>query len=462
MIAALAAAAAALAVGGPPASPHSIAQAGDATARVSGSQVVLRNNQIVQRWGIDGARHVSTTELSDPATGQNWSVPDSPGFAVTVDSVPTSSNLGWRLIGATAQAIPPDPARPAAGRGVEVVFRYGLAGRRQLELDRTWSLYPGAAVEGVSSTLVDRTPAAFRIGKYSLAELTSPAPASAEVQAYHGGSDWRQDFRAATSEPGAFDDEGQIARFDNGSGAGWFLVGQRRGGSLSRVGRDPGGRTWVGVDNARDAFDWGPLMTSPPNYNRQDNPAYPAPVRQRTLLPLRTLDLGRAYLGVYHGGAQQAAAAFVNDFAAHEMPAGTQSVDLNSFHPWGHGSGLSDANLRPQAALLASLGGETFMLDDQWQGASSGDWQWDSARFPISGADGVPDFVKYLHSQGLQLGLWMSPAEFNSSSSTYQSHPQWACTPTGDVTAQIPNDAGLGVWDMNNKSLRAYLSSVID
>src|SRR5581483_10235446 len=106
-----------------------------------------------------------------------------------------------------------------------------------------------------------------------------------------------------TTEAGTFDDEGQIGRFDNGSGAGWFLAGQRRGGSMSRVGRDPGGRTWVGVDNARDAFDWGPLMSSPPNYNRQDNPAYPVPVRQRTLLPRRSLDLGRAYLGVYRGGA---------------------------------------------------------------------------------------------------------------------------------------------------------------
>src|SRR5437763_2239108 len=221
-------------------------------------------------------------------------------------------------------------------------------------------------------------------------------------------------------------------------------------------------RTWVGVDNARDLFDWGPLMTSPPNYNRLENPAYPAPVRQRTVRPLGRLDLGQAYLGVYHGGAQQAAAAFAGHFAAHVMAAGTQSVDLNSFHPWGHGSGLSDANLRPQAAALKALGGEVFMLDDQWQGSSSGDWQWDTARFPISGTDGVPDFVRYLHGLGLRLGLWMSPAEFNSSSSTYRSHPQWACAPTGDVTAQIPDDAGLGVWDMNNPGLRSYLNAVID
>ncbi len=154
-------------------------------------------------------------------------------------------------------------------------------------------------------------------------------------------------------------------------------------------------------------------------------------------------------------------ATFAHDFAAHETAAGTQTVDLNTFHPWEHGPGLRDANLRPQAQILKALGGEVLMLDDQWQGSSSGDWQWDTARFPLD-STGVPQFVDYLHSLGLALGLWMSPAEFNPSSATYKAHPQWACTPTGDVTAQIPDDAGLGVWNFTNARLRANLSQVID
>src|SRR5205823_10095302 len=126
-----------------------------------------------------------------------------------------------------------------------------------------------------------------------------------------------------------------------------------------------------------------------------------------------------------------------------------------------HGPGLSDAKLRPQAQILKALGGEVLMLDDQWQGSSSGDWQWDTSPFPLD-PGGVPRFVDYLHSLGLQLGLWMSPAEFNSSSATYKSHPQWACAPIGDVTAQIPSDAGLGVWDMTNKHFQRYWTGVID
>ncbi|HEV3128851.1 MAG TPA: hypothetical protein VGY32_07700, partial [Solirubrobacteraceae bacterium] len=65
MIAALvAAAAAALSLGAPGAGP-STARAGDATARVSGAEVVLRDSRIVHRWGIDGAGHVWTMQLSD-------------------------------------------------------------------------------------------------------------------------------------------------------------------------------------------------------------------------------------------------------------------------------------------------------------------------------------------------------------------------------------------------------------
>jgi hypothetical protein len=432
-----------------------------ALARVTATGATLSDPMITQSWSFDNRGRVSVSALLDGATARNWARPGGADFSLVVDSAPTSSRSAWRLLGVRALLTPPDPARPRAGRGVELAFRYGLLTAGGLvELDRTWTLYPGASVEGVSERIVNRTPVAWPIGAYTLAQLASSAPVNAEVQTYHGGSDWRQDFRVISDPTGGFDQEGEVLRLDDGSGAGWFFVGQRRSGPMSRVGRTPAGVTWVGVDNARDLLDAGPLLTSPPDYNTVTNPAYPVPVRQRTLLPGGELDLGSAYLGVYHGGAQQAAAAFTSDFAAHVMPSGRQTVDLNTFHPWGHGSGLSDQNLRPQAAAFKALGGEVFMLDDQWQGQSAGDWRWDTARFPLAD-DGVPRFVHYLHSRGLQLGLWMSPAEFNPGASVYHEHPNWACTPTGDLTAQEPDASGFGVWDMTKAALRSYLSGVI-
>jgi hypothetical protein len=56
----------------------------------------------------------------------------------------------------------------------------------------------------------------------------------------------------------------------------------------------------------------------------------------------------------------------------------------------------------------------------------------------------------------------MSPLEFNTASTTYADHPDWACAPVGDVTAQVPDDAGLGVWDATNPQLQNYLLGVVD
>jgi hypothetical protein len=62
----------------------------------------------------------------------------------------------------------------------------------------------------------------------------------------------------------------------------------------------------------------------------------------------------------------------------------------------------------------------------------------------------------------MQLGLWMSPVEFNMHSVTYASHPAWGCLPLGDIAAQVPDDAGLGAWDATNPAFQSYLIGVVD
>jgi alpha-galactosidase len=155
------------------------------------------------------------------------------------------------------------------------------------------------------------------------------------------------------------------------------------------------------------------------------------------------------------------------------MPRFARTVGLNTFHPWSHSADLSDnPKLRAQVDIAKELGLETFMIDDQWQGGAggeSGDWQWDAdaadgdvARFPDLDRDGQPDFVEYVHAAGLELGLWMSPLEFHTNSQTYKAHPDWACTPVGHLTAQAPDDAGLGVWDATNPAFQEYMAGVVD
>jgi hypothetical protein len=432
------------------------------TAQVTPTGAVLRNALVSRTWQIDPAGAVRTTSLT--GAGGSWAAPG-PDFALTLDGIPTSSASGWRLASLTVEEPAALPNRPRSALGAALHFRYVLpdAAAPLYELDRTVTLRPGTSVLQTSSTLLSHGPAA-RVSAYSLDEVTTTAPLlPAEVHAYHGGSDWRDDYRAVTEETATFDDEGEIVRF--GADAGYFLVSQRRGGVMSRVGRDADGRTWIGVDWPRDAFDFGPLRTDPPDYNRFDNPAYPAPIRSRVLPALGELELGTSYLGVYRGGAQEAAAAFADAFIDAAVPAYRRSISLNTFHPWSHGPGLSDPNLRSQVDVASRLGIETFMIDDQWQGGpagESGDWQWDAERFPDGDGDGVPDFVTYLKGKGLQLGLWMSPLEFHTTSVTYQQHPDWACTPVGHLTAQVPDDAGLGVWDATNRGFQDYIVGVVD
>ena len=409
----------------------------------------LSNGIVTRTWSIGSDGTVATTALRG-ADGVNRV---SPGvdFSLTVGDVATSPGTGWTLAEVKSQQ-----------QSVEFRYVLGAPGLPSLELDRLVVLRPGSSVFETTSTL-HSLGAPARIPAYTLDQVTAAnATAPAEVHAYHGGSDWRDDYRHVSTPTGAFDTEGEVVRF--GADAGFFLVSQRRGGSMSRVGRDTSGRSWVGVDWSHDLFDWGPLQTDPPDYNRLDNPAAPVPIRGRTLAPLGTLDLGTSYLGVYSGGAQQAAAAFTSDFVGGQEPDFPHTVGLNSFHPWSHGDGMSDLNLRQQVDVAKSLGIETFMLDDQWQGGAggeSGDWNWDPARFPDGNNDGVPDFVDYLHASGLKLGLWMSPVEFNGASTTYAAHPDWACAPVGDATAQVQDDAGLGVWDATNPDFQSYLLGVV-
>lgn len=413
----------------------------------------LGDGLIARHWSIINGS-VETTSLTGLARKQ-WAQPAA-DFTLNLDGVPTSSKVGWTL----------ESVAPAAYDGAaEVVFTYvplGASLPSGVTLTRTFALKPGRGAMSVTSTLHSAI-APLRISAYSLDQICAkPTGLPAEVLAYHEGSDWRLDFRHVSHPTGAFDAEGETLRV--GKASGFFLVSQRRGGLMSRAQRNADGTVAIGVDWARDLFDAGPLATSPPNYNTIGNPAYPVPLIARLVSPGETLDLGTAWTGVYAGpngeGDNSAGAVLDAAFPWHV----DKTVGANSFHPWSHGSGMSGPNLQKQIAVAAKLGVERYMLDDQWQGGAggeSGDWHFDSARFPDRNHDGIPDFVTYLHRHAMQLGLWMSPLEFNMKSQTYAKHPLWACLPLGDVTAQVPDDAGLGAWDATNPQFQNYLLGVV-
>jgi hypothetical protein len=176
-----------------------------ATART----VQLGNGVVTRTWSIGPDGTVTTTSLRGD-DGTNWVIPGV-DFSVTVGDVVTSPGTGWTL----AEVEPNQSA---------VEFRYvlGAVGLPSLELDRRVVLRPGSSVFETTSTLVSLG-APARIPAYTLDQVTAADPAMpAEVQAYNGGSDWRDDYRHVSKPAGAFDAEGEVVRF--GTDAGLLLV----------------------------------------------------------------------------------------------------------------------------------------------------------------------------------------------------------------------------------------------
>src|SRR3954453_17576251 len=171
-------------------------RAGDARATTTGGTATLSNDRLTRTWKTSGG--VVTTSLRS-ANGSEWSNGNSPDFSLDLNGVPTSSTSVWSLRSVAARTEPRDPARPDRKRGAQLVFTYGLDPVGLITLERTYTLRPGAAVIGVTSTLHNGGPAPLRISSYSLDELTSGRAMTGHVLTYHGGSDWRDDYRVAST-----------------------------------------------------------------------------------------------------------------------------------------------------------------------------------------------------------------------------------------------------------------------
>src|SRR5207245_1858909 len=118
--------------------------------------------------------------------------------AITLNEIPFTSQ-NFTVVDAVARPAPPDPSRPQdqnAG-AQQIAFKLQLLapGPAGVEVDRTFTLYPDSPTIEVATQLIDNTPAPLRVGRYSLDELTTKATGAIEVQAYNGGTDWRDDYR---------------------------------------------------------------------------------------------------------------------------------------------------------------------------------------------------------------------------------------------------------------------------
>ena len=98
-----------LALGG--AHAHAGVRTGGAVAQVKGNQVLLADGRIKQSWSVGARGQVTVSGVTDVTTGKQLATPGAPEFSLLLDSAPTSSTLGWRLIGAEARWAPDDAVR---------------------------------------------------------------------------------------------------------------------------------------------------------------------------------------------------------------------------------------------------------------------------------------------------------------------------------------------------------------
>ncbi|HKL86702.1 MAG TPA: alpha-galactosidase [Treponemataceae bacterium] len=92
------------------------------------------------------------------------------------------------------------------------------------------------------------------------------------------------------------------------------------------------------------------------------------------------------------------------------------------------GFDVNEESQKNLAKIAASVGVECFVMDDGWFGkrnndsAGLGDWHINETKFP----NGLKPLISYVHSLGMEFGLWVEPEMVNPDSDLYRAHPEWA------------------------------------
>lgn len=117
---------------------------------------------------------------------------------------------------------------------------------------------------------------------------------------------------------------------------------------------------------------------------------------------------------------------------------------------------FNEKKLKSIADAGKELGVELFVLDDGWFGqrdndkSSLGDWYENNKKLP-NGLEGLAD---YLHTKGMQFGLWVEPEMVSPDSDLYRRHPDWCLHVPGRNRTQSRNQL---VLDLSRDEVCDYL-----
>ena len=356
-----------------------------------------------------------------------------------------------------------------------------------IDATRTVEIYEGIAGMRSQTTLNTLAPLVLR--GYTIEQAAVGAEVAPTLHAFRAGADWREpdwdgpDLSIGDPHAGTWRDTRTAPAGQTLRGAGqWistakdgrslFMVMERNDWPSSRAGYENGSAR-LNVDYSADLVIAGPFEE---NVHAENPQAGNAPGRHRVLQPGLPYAMEAAFVG-FGANPDDEPWQFFKYLSEHRVDPYDTEVTFNS--------NGTDANVRSDGAkddmveeviletapIAKRLGIETFILDDGWQ-ARSGDWapdcgtapgqpntdpRWDgtaaTAKFAPRYSDCTFQAVRDAIAP-MELGLWMSAMHFHPRSSTYMSHPEWACKPSGDATGSLSllqpsggsNDAGIGTW----------------
>ena len=438
--------------------------------------VITAGNALIERsWSRDGWATTSFIDKRNEAGVRGGSAPD---FTLDLGTGSIASDR-FQAGDVTVEEI-------AGGLRLGVTLVLADGSDPALHATRVIEVYDGIAGMRTQTILTTVSPLVLR--GYTIEQAAVGSDVAPTIHAFRAGADWREpdwggaplaigDKHAGTWRDTRSAPAGQALK----GAAQWistatsdhslFMVMERNDWPSSRAGYQSGVAR-LNVDYSADIVITGPFEES----IHVENPrAGDAPGRHRVLAP-GTYPMEAAFVG-FGSDADDEPWQFYKYLSEHRLDPYDTEVTFNSngtdadVRSDGAKDDMVEEVILETAPIAKRMGIETFILDDGWQ-ARSGDWQPDCGTAPGQPNtdprwDGTPATDKFRPRYSdctfqavrdaiapMELGLWMSAMHFHPRSSTYLSHPEWACKPSGDATGALSllepsggsNDAGIGTW----------------
>lgn len=374
----------------------------------------------------------------------------------------------WRLTGVDREVPGPGAAQATWTLGPETA--------PALELTRTFTLRADGAGLLVETDLTPHV--AAYVTDYRLLGLVLEdgfaSQANLTAHDYYGGADWRDVFHVPRDASAPSDGRAQALTAWTEEGAGLASTMVRRGAEASRLATaqtDDGVQARWNVNLSREIVTTGPIPPYQQHLGQQPNDAG---VRGLTLTPGQELRLEPVILAAgadrfdtlwtHHETLTEEGPVTVDpavtyntnvwDDPAQPTADAEEEVFLRYYETAGSTPYMimNRSIFQREVPIADRAGVETFVIDDGWQ-YLSGDWNPHPAKFP----GGFGPERRLLDEHGMDLGLWMSPLEFNTRSRTAHENPEWICHPTGTAMMAYPDQAGFAIWNTGSPGFQDHL-----